>query len=117
LLAIGDAGIGADSGGAGDFVFDGTVAGAESGGVEFAVALCGGAFGDVYGRSQADGGFGEPEVDEGGGWGGGDGDYWLEWVYVVADGLGPMPSKGEAVGDPIWNGGGLHIFYIVWIKK
>jgi hypothetical protein len=26
-------------------------------------------------------------VDEGGGWSGGDGDYWVEWVYVAADDL------------------------------
>jgi hypothetical protein len=27
-------------------------------------------------------------MDEAGGWGGGDGDYWVEWVYVIADDLG-----------------------------
>jgi hypothetical protein len=26
-------------------------------------------------------------VDEAGGWGGGDGDYWVKWIYVVADDL------------------------------
>jgi hypothetical protein len=40
-------------------------------------------------------------VDEAGGWSGGDGDYWVEWVYVVADDLAieiPISNLTEYVG-------------------